>query len=300
MGTFQTALGFPGQGMQYPGMANVLEKTSAWRFFSEASEILGYNLGALCLEGPAESLNRTVVAQPAVFVTCYALWFEFALEMNANYFVGHSLGEITALAAAGAFSFADGVRLVAKRGELMEAASKNKGGMAAIIGLDIHTVEELCKKVPLESLVQVANENSPEQVVVSGKFSGLEKVALLAKSEGARAIIPLNVSGPFHSRLMSEAALEMANFLGEIKLMTTAVPVLSGDGSTFLQDDLQEIRHKLVAQITKPVRFVSAIRTLWDLKVTNFIEIGPKPVLINLARRTQPALQFSLVTERGI
>ncbi|HHY09902.1 MAG TPA: ACP S-malonyltransferase, partial [Firmicutes bacterium] len=225
---------------------------------------------------------------------------QFGSRIKDACFVGHSLGEITALAAAGAFSFADGVRLTAKRGELMENAAANGGGMAAVIGLDSEKVARLCRVVAEHDWVQVANENSPDQVVVSGRAAGLEKIARLAKEQGARAVIPLNVAGPFHSKLMNEAALQFEEFLEEIEFKRTDAPVLSGDGVSFLGDDPDKIRLRLAAQITAPVRFKDCVETLWAANVREFIEVGPQPLLINLGRRTQPALKFLLVTEEGI
>lgn len=292
------AVAFPGQGIQKPGMAEKISNTPAWQYFEEANAILGYDLGKLCLEGPPDLLNNTAQAQVAIFVTCYALWELVRERFRPQFFLGHSLGEITALGAAGAFSFAEGVRLTKARGELM--ARGPKGTMAAVLGLDVQAVNELCLQVTgPEHLVQVANENSPAQTVVSGDLSGVECFTELALKKGAKRVVRLNVSGPFHSRLMQPVALEFAKVVEALDLRTCHTPVLSNDGETVLLDP-REVKEKLVAQITGPVRFTHQIRKLASLGLEIFVEVSPENLLIPLARRIQPNLQFSLVSDGGM
>lgn len=292
------AIAFPGQGIQRPGMAAILIDTPAWRLFVEASEILGYDLGNLCLEGPEEQLANTAFAQVAIFVTCYALWDLVKERYKPQYFIGHSLGEVTALAAAGAFSFDDAVRLVAQRGHAMAAFAK-EGGMAAILGLDLDTVQALCAEISPKSYVQVANENSPQQIVVSGAHGALDRITQRAKEMGAKRVVPLNVSGPFHSSLMDAAAKEFAHAVEELPILPCHTPVLSNDGHTLLQGPV-EVRRALVQQITNPVRFTVSVQKLFALGVREFVEISPEPILTALARRIESNLQFTLARDGGM
>lgn len=291
------AIAFPGQGIQKPGMATSIRDTSAWSLFEKANKILGYDLGELCLQGPAETLSDTKHAQVAIFVTCLALWELNKKSIRPKIFLGHSLGEITALAAAGALSFEDGVRLVKARGEIMSQGVT--GGMMAILGLDVNTVHELCQKVAGQSYVQVANENSPIQTVISGELLGLELVATLAKEQGAKRTVMLNVSGPFHSKLMEDAALQFAEIVEPLELQSCHTPVLSNDGTTFLREP-HEIKAKLVSQLTSSVRFTKSVQKLVELGIEEFVEISPERLLIPLARRIEAELKFSLVTDGGI
>lgn len=289
---------FSGQGIQKPGMARDIVGTSAWHLFEEASAILGYDLGKLCLEGPAERLDQTSHAQVAIFVTCLAHWELARHELKPRYFLGHSLGEITALGAAGAFSFAEGVHLTKIRGECMAKAPE--GGMAAVLGLQIEALYELCQQVRSKGpVIQVANENSPSQTVVSGTREGLEQLTALALSQGAKRVIPLNVAGPFHSSLMEEVAAEFAGAIQGLEIKPCQTPVLSNDGETILSGP-EQIREKLVGQLTGPVRFVRQIEKLSLLGIKDFVEVGPASILLPLARRIDPNLQFALVTGGGI
>lgn len=292
------ACAFPGQGVQKAGMASLLLGTKAWRFFEEANDLLGYDLGKLCLEGPAESLNNTAKAQPAIFVTCFALWDLCGDRYQPQVFLGHSLGEVTALGVAGAFSFAHGVRLVARRGECMDQNGA-PGGMAAILGLDLPTVQGICAEIGPQSHVQVANENSPQQIVVSGLVEGLELIATQALAKGAKRVVRLNVSGPFHSPLMEPAAQEFGEMVKDLPITSCTIPVLSNDGRTLLQEP-DQIRRNLVEQITNPVRFIASVQHLVELGVTDFLEVSPEALLIPLARRIEPSLQFALVSEGGM
>lgn len=294
----ERAVAFPGQGIQRPGMAAKIVGTSAWHLFENASEILGYDLGKLCLKGPEETLNNTAYAQVAIFVTCLALWELNRERLQPQIFLGHSLGEITALGAAGAFSFADGVRLTKARGELMDKAPQ--GAMAAVLGLDVSAVYDLCAQVDgVDGTVQVANENSPAQTVVSGDRRGVEHLTTLARSHGAKRVVPLNVSGPFHSRLMEPVARGFAEVVQNLDLTSCHTPVLSNDGTSILSAP-EEIREKLVLQITGPVRFTHQVHKLATMGVQEFVEVSPENLLIPMARRIEPNLQFTLVSDGGI
>lgn len=292
-----TCIAFPGQGIQKPGMASTIVGTPAWRLFEEASAILGYDLGKFCLEGPEDVLNNTSHAQVAIFVTCYSLWQLSKERYQPELFVGHSLGEITALGAAGAFSFAEGVRLTKARGELM--AGGPQGGMAAVLGLDVEVVYELCASIGPEGTCQVANENSPAQTVVSGDTRGVERLTTLAREKGAKRVVPLNVSGPFHSRLMEPVAKEFANVVEELDIRPCHTPVLSNDGESMLTNP-REIKEKLVTQITGPVRFTRQVQKLAQMGLEEFVEVSSESLLVSIARRIEPNLQFTLVTGGGI
>ena len=292
-----TCVAFPGQGIQKPGMASKIVGTPAWHLFEEASAILGYDLGKLCLEGPEDVLNNTSHAQVAIFVTCYSLWQLGKERYQAALFLGHSLGEITALGAAGAFSFVEGVRLTQARGELM--AGGPKGGMAAILGLEVELVYELCALVGPEGICQVANENSPAQAVVSGDARGLERLTTLALEKGAKRVVPLNVSGPFHSRLMEPVAREFAKVVEDLEVRPCHTPVLSNDGETMLTNP-GEVKDKLVTQITGSVRFTRQVQKLAQMGLEEFVEVSPESLLMSMARRIEPNLQFTLVTGGGI
>lgn len=291
------AIAFPGQGMQRPGMAKAIEASPAWRLFEEASDILDFDLGQLCLHGPQDNLDNTAQAQVAIFVTCLALWELNKERFKPQVFLGHSLGEITALAAAGYLMFQDGVRLVRARGEIM--ARDVSGGMLAILGLDANTVRRLCSQVQAKSYIQIANENSPLQIVVSGEPLGLELMTELAKEHGARRVVPLNVSGPFHSQLMEGAALEFSQVVDQLEVKASNTPVLSNDGSTLLREPRQ-IKAELVAQLTNPVRFTKSVQKLVELGIEKFVEISPVGVLVPLARRIEESLDFTLVTDGGL
>lgn len=288
---------FPGQGIQKPGMASNIMGTPSWQLFEEASSILGYDLGRLCLEGPEDILNNTAHAQVAIFVTCYSLWQLAKERYQPEVFLGHSLGEITALGAAGAFSFAEGVRLTKVRGELMDSGPQ--GGMVAVLGLEVDAVHELCALIGLEGTCQVANENSPGQTVVSGDALGLERLTTLAREKGAKRVVPLNVSGPFHSRLMETVAKEFVHAVEDLDIQPCHTPVLSNDGETLLTNP-REIKEKLVTQITAPVRFTRQVQKLPQIGVEEFVEVSPESLLVSLTRRIEPNLQFTLVTGGGI
>ncbi len=292
-----TCVAFPGQGIQKPGMASNIVGTSAWHLFEEASAILGYDLGKLCLEGPETLLNDTSHAQVAIFVTCSALWQLAKERYQPKVFLGHSLGEITALGAAGAFSFADGVRLTKARGELM--ASGPKGGMVAVLGLETDLVYEVCALVGSEGTCQVANENSPVQTVVSGDAPGLDRVKTLALEKGAKRVIPLKVSGPFHSKLMEPVAGAFTKVVEDLKVRSCHTPVLSNDGETMLTHS-GEVKNKLVTQITGPVRFTRQVQRLAQMGLEEFVEVSPESLLMSMARRIEPNLHFTLVTDGGI
>ena len=291
MTTPRTAGLFPGQGSQTVGMGQELVEhfQLACDTFTEADDILGFSLSAVCFEGPADELKRTSIAQPALVTISTAYWRVLAsLDFRCDTVAGHSLGEYSALVAAGALAFPDALRLVRRRGELMEeAAARRPGGMAAIIGLSDAEVRELCDEVSqAHGTLAAANYNSPGQVVVSGTQDAISAMRGAVKERGARAI-PLAVSGPFHSPLMREAAAAFAEILAEVPMAEPAVPVIpnvTADPTT----DPALLRDALERQITGAVQWVRTVYAMRNMGIQRFVEIGPGNVLTGLVQRTTP------------
>ncbi|HEX2949836.1 MAG TPA: ACP S-malonyltransferase [Armatimonadota bacterium] len=295
-----TAGVFPGQGSQSVGMGREL----ADRFdivrdsFAEANDVLGFDLTAICDEGPAEELKRTSIAQPALVMMSTAYWRVLINQgFSCSVVAGHSLGEYSALVAAGALTYPDALLLVRKRGQLMEAAAAdNPGGMAAIIGMGDADVEALCAELSAEYGVLVpANYNSPGQVVVSGKSTAIAAVRSAAKARGARAI-PLAVSGPFHSPLMQTAADAFVDELSRVTISAPMIPIVPNVTATPTSDP-EAIRDALVRQITGSVRWVSSLYAMRDMGTQQFVEIGPGNVLTGLVQRTLPGVTANPVSE---
>lgn len=263
--------------------------------FAEADAILGYALSELCFTGPAETLTETRNAQPAILVTSIAALRALAAARPELpppvYVAGHSLGEYSALVAAGALSFADAVRLTRVRGELMaQAGAAHPGSMAAVLRLADERVADICAQAAEETgdVVQVANYNSPGQVVISGGPAGVAAAVALAKSAGGRAI-PLAVSVPAHSALMAPAAAQFAAHLAAVRFAQPAIPII-GNVTAELLTTPDQIRAELVAQLTAPVRWTATIERLTATGVTRCVEIGPGDVLTGLVKRINPAL----------
>lgn len=286
------AVAFPGQGAQKVGMADRSVGGDGEVFFSQASAILGYDLLDLCMNGPDNRLGQSRYAQPALLVTGISVWSQLKAKIKPQVFAGHSLGEITALVAAEAISFADGVRLVLKRGELMEACSSD-GGMVAILGLESDQVAEICRNASESGWVQPANYNAPGQIVISGKTAGLERASELAKDAGARRVVPLNVSGPFHSKLMEPAAIEYSQFLVEIPFQDPVVPVVSNAKNELITKG-SELREELTSQLTNPVRWIENVGFMESLGITELVEIGDAPVLIGMTKRISRKMKLTL------
>jgi [acyl-carrier-protein] S-malonyltransferase len=280
---------FPGQGSQSVGML-VAESSEVAATYEEASEALGYDMGELISSGPEEVLNQTEYTQPALLTVSVAL-FRYAMNNNAEFpdvVLGHSLGEYAALVAAGAIRFEDAVKLVRRRGQYMQGAVPlGKGGMAAVLGLSDDMMIEICESVTRESktgLVEAANFNAPEQVVVAGDNETLKVLIERCKESGAKRSILLNVSAPFHCSLMKPAALKMEERLSEIEIIAPKIPVVQNVTAVY-ETDPESIRRNLVDQVCAPVRWTESIKTLWDNQVENFVECGPGRVLSGLIKR---------------
>lgn len=280
---------FPGQGSQSVGMGQDLAEKyeEVKNIFNEADQALSDSLSELIKNGPQETLTLTTNAQPALLTTSIAVLQkvkEFNIE--ADYVAGHSLGEYTALVAAGSLEFRDAVQIVRKRGEFMEVAVPNgQGSMAAILGMDAEKLTEITDQVTeTVSSVQLANLNCPGQIVISGTKEGVDKACELAKENGARRAIPLEVSGPFHSRLMEPASQKLDEVLQNHSIVDAKIPVISNVTAEPVTD-AEQIKDLLIKQLYSPVRWEDSIKTMIDLGVDTFIEIGPGKVLTGLVRK---------------
>ena len=286
-----TAFLFPGQGSQFVGMGRDLydSQPAARALFDEADVRLGFSLSRLCFDGPEEALTDTAVQQPALFTTGLAAWAVLSErgQADAAYLAGHSLGEFSALAAAGALSFADGLALVRRRGELMKLAGERQpGGMAAILGLDAAPVAELCASAAAETgrTVGVANDNCPGQVVITGDETALARAMALLGQAGARKVVRLPISIAAHSPLMDSVADEFAAAVAAAPLATARIPVIANVTAQPIATP-DEIRVELTAQLTSPVRWTDSVRHLGALGVDAYVEIGPGDVLLGLVKR---------------
>jgi [acyl-carrier-protein] S-malonyltransferase len=287
-----TAFVFPGQGSQAVGMGKELAEGSpaARQTFAEADDALGFALSKLCWEGPEAELNATLNTQPALLVTSIAALRalrEKVGEADPAFMAGHSVGEVTALVAAGSIAFADGARLVRARGEAMAAAGERApGGMAAILNLDAAPLAEICAEAAAATggVVQVANDNCPGQVVISGEVTALEKAMELAKANGAKRALRLAVSIAAHSPLMQSGVEQYARAVESIAISMPRVPVISNLTAQPLPD-VAAIRAELPAQLLTQVRWTDSVRYLIAQGVTTFIELGSKDVLTGLLKR---------------
>jgi len=281
---------FPGQGAQYIGMGKDLyeESPESRNIFDEAEKILpDAGIKRLCFEGPIEETTRTANSQVCILVASIAALRALHTNDEVLACCGLSLGELTALVAAKAIEFQDAVRLVRRRGELMEEAStKNPGSMASIIGLSIEGLKQVCS----ESGAEIANLNCPGQIVISGARGSVEKAMALATKNGAKKAIPLNVSGPFHSSLMKEAAGLFKIELDRVKFSSPEIGVVSNVTADY-EKTPEEIKENLVKQLYSPVRWEESIRRIAGQGIDTFLEIGPGKVLKGLLRRIDSNLK---------
>ncbi len=282
---------FPGQGSQSVGMGKALfdSNPKVRSLFKDAQEILEYDIGNLCFHGPADQLNQTQYTQPALLVTslaCLQLLEGGSIQPSAV--AGHSLGEYTALVAAGALDFKDAVRLVSQRGHYMaEAVPPGSGLVAAILGLSASQVNEICLEGEKIGVVAPANFNSPKQVVVAGERLAVENVLELAKSCGARRAIPIPVSVPVHTSLMEGAAQRLKKDIDSLTWSDLKVPLVNNVDAKALYS-AQEVKLSLVQQLPSPVRWEQTIHTMSSMGISHFIEIGPGKVLTGLVKRILP------------
>ncbi|ALC91020.1 malonyl CoA-ACP transacylase [Bacillus sp. FJAT-18017] len=292
---------FPGQGSQAVGMGKELaEANGAGKsLFEKADQILGESLSSLMFEGPQEALTKTVNAQPALLTVSTALVELFRESgIEADYTAGHSLGEYSALVAAGAIPFEDGVFTVRKRGEFMEEAVPNGlGAMAAVLGIERGPLSDVTAAVSNEGHpVQLANINSPGQIVISGTVEGVRLAGERAKSAGAKRVISLEVSGPFHSSLMEPAAGKLRAVLDKADINNTTIPVIANVDAQPMTD-AETIKENLIKQLYSPVLWEDSVRKMIELGVDTFIEFGPGKVLGGLVKKIDRSVAILSVSD---
>ncbi len=283
---------FPGQGAQTVGMGRRLYESlpAARRWYDQAGEILGYDLGKLCFHGPAENLDSTVVSQPAIFVTSLAALESLRSEspdvvLSCEGTAGLSLGEYTAMVFAGVMDFEAGLTLVQQRGAAMQKASDaTPSGMVSILGLERIEVEKLCQQAREGDVLEIANLLCPGNIVISGANAACERAAELAPKAGAMKAVPLAVAGAFHTSIMRPADQRLAEALAEVPMRRPKIPVVSNVDAR-PHDDPEEIRQLLIRQVLQPVRWEESMRWLIERGFDTFYEVGPGRVLRGLLRR---------------
>ncbi|HLR17829.1 MAG TPA: ACP S-malonyltransferase [Alcanivoracaceae bacterium] len=290
----KTAFIFPGQGSQSVGMLAAFRDEPVFcHTLNEASGALGYDLWEVIQEGPADELQKTEITQPALLTAGVALWrlWEHRGGFRPHYLAGHSLGEYTALTCAGVFSLGDAVRLVRKRGELMqEAVPAGKGAMAAVLGLDDDKVIQACADSEQGEVVAAANFNSPGQVVIAGETAAVERAIEACKEAGARRAMALPVSVPSHCALMRPAAEQLEEVLSGMLMFPPEAPVIN-NVDVAITNDVEEIRSALIKQLYSPVRWVETVQLLQSEGVTHAYECGPGKVLAGLIRRIDKGMK---------
>jgi len=290
---------FAGQGSQYIGMGKDLYDSfpQAKTVFDKADQVLGFSLSKLCFEGPKEELTKTNNCQPAIVTTSIAAWevFKSANKIESDSFAaGLSLGEYSALVAAGSIKFEDAVHLVRRRGEFMEEeAEKKSGKMLSVIGLDYAQVKQICE----EASVEIANLNCPGQIVVSGGAENITKAQTLAKAKGAKLALILDVSGAFHSSFMNGASVKLAKELEKIKINITHIPLISNVTAKPALS-VEEIKNNLIKQVASSVLWEDSMNFMLSRGVRNFIEFGPGKVLKGLMRRIDPESSVKTIEKK--
>jgi len=285
-----TAYIFPGQGAQFPGMGKDLYESSplAKELFEKANLLLGFAITDIMFGGTEEDLRQTRVTQPAIFLHSVILVKCMGDRFHPDMVAGHSLGEFSALVASGALSFEDGLSLVAKRAQAMQKACElQPSTMAAVLGLDDKTVEDICKSI--DDIVVPANYNSPGQLVISGTISGIEKAIEKLTAAGAKRAIKLAVGGAFHSPLMEPAREELARAINETHFSVPLCPVYQNVNAMPSSDPVT-IRANLMAQLTSPVKWTQSIKNMVADGATRFVEAGPGKVLQGLIKKIEPSV----------
>lgn len=294
---------FPGQGAQEVGMGadfcNAYDVSR--KAFEEADEALGYSLSSIISGGPESELVKTANTQPAILVTSIALLLaaeqEFGSPFKPKFYAGHSLGEYTALVASGVLSLGDAVRLVHRRGALMQdAVPLGKGGMAAILGLDMETLLSVCDDAAGGEVVGPANVNAPNQIVISGDIGAVERAGALAKERGASKVIPLKVSAPFHCELMKPVAEKLKDEFASCSWHTPAVPIMANVNAEPL-DSVDSIQRALYEQTYSPVMWASGVQAMAASGVDLFVELGPGSVLSGLIKRISKGTKTASVSK---
>src|SRR5665648_89573 len=285
---------FTGQGSQEVGMGKDLVENykEADELFDEANIALkdeGFNIKKLCFEGPEEELTKTINAQPAM-LTISIILYKLIRKNNINpdIVAGHSLGEYSALVAASSLEFEEAIKLVRKRGQYMQTATPlGTGSMAAIISLKKEKIEELIKKVSKFGTIEIANYNSPYQIVVSGKTEVIDRLLILGEEEEAINTIPLKVSAPFHSSLMVKAKENLASYMENVNIQDPQIPVICNVTADYVKTK-EEVKDALIEQVTHPIKWVDIIKRINSEGITHFIEVGPGNVLKKLIKQILP------------
>jgi len=290
----KTAFVFPGQGSQYVGMGKDLWENfdQVKRLYEEASETLGYDVKELSFNGPQEELSKTFRTQPCILTASIAAYKVLSSQgVTAYVMAGHSLGEYSALVAAGVISFKDAVLLTEKRGVFMqEAVPEGQGLMAAIIGLDRQKVDDICLSVET-GYVSPANYNSPGQIVIAGEKQAVEDAMKMAKHAGAKRALALAVSAPSHCTLMVEASNRLAELLNTLEIKNPDVPIVNNADAIFLTS-AERIKTSLVNQLNSPLLWEDSIRNMVETGIDTFIEVGPGKVLSGLIKRIEPSVKL--------
>ncbi|MGB4776344.1 MAG: ACP S-malonyltransferase [Daejeonella sp.] len=282
---------FPGQGAQFVGMGKELYEKSATAkdLYEKANEILGFSITDIMFNGTDEELKQTNVTQPAIFLHSVILAKELGDSFKPDMVAGHSLGEFSALVAAGAISFEDGLRLVSARANAMQKACEIRpSAMAAIVGLDDFTVEDICQRI--SDIVVPANYNCPGQLVISGTVEGIDKACELLTAAGAKRALRLNVGGAFHSPLMEAARVELQSAI-EATIIHEPICSIYQNIDAKPYKDVASIRHNLIAQLTGPVRWTQTIEKMLHDGATSFTEVGPGNVLQGLVKKVDRMIQ---------
>lgn len=290
---------FPGQGTQFVGMGKkLLEKYQIARnIFDEANDILGYNLEQLCLEGPEKQLTNTQYAQPAI-LTYQHILTSLLKERSIvpTVVAGHSLGEFSGILASGMLNFENALRLIQKRGELMETSDpEHRGTMAAVLGLKSQDVIDICQQVSQENYVEAVNFNTPTQVVISGLKEGVDEASKRAIEKGARHVLPLAVSGGFHSKLMSQAADQFAEYIKDITFHTPNCFIISNVTATFYTE--KQVKELLPLQMKSPVQWVKSIEYLVNKGYKKAIEVSKGTVISGMVRKITKEITVTNVEE---
>ena len=280
---------FPGQAAQSVGMGKAISEKfeSARKVFQLSDRVLGFELAKLCFEGPKEKLDLTENTQPAVLATSFAILLAIRDEtgVEPRLVAGHSLGEYTAAVCAGCLKFEDALRLVRRRAQLMqEAAPVDEGGMVAVIGSDRETIEGVCEELRAKGEIRAANVNCPGQTVISGEMALLDKAIIMLRERGARKLVKLPLSAPFHSRLMAPAAEKFNLELEKLSFCDARVPIISNASASPVEAK-EEVVEALRRQMTSPVFWEDCVRKMLEMGATDFVEVGPQRIISSFIKR---------------
>ncbi|MBS5959864.1 MAG: ACP S-malonyltransferase [Enterococcus gallinarum] len=294
----KTAFLFSGQGVQYVGMGQELyqQESSVQQTFTEASEMLGYEMTELCFT-ENDRLNQTEYTQPAILTVSVAFWRLLKEKgLQADALAGLSLGEYSALVASGALDFQTAVALVQKRGKFMaNAAPQGVGKMVAVMNTPAETIEAICKEASQVGIVSPANYNTPQQIVIGGEVAAVDQAVQLLQAAGAKRMIPLNVSGPFHTKLLEPASKQLAQELAKIEIKDLQVPVISNTTAKPMKQE--QVKELLEKQVKSPVRFYESIEQLKQMGIEQMIEIGPGKVLTGFLKKIDKTIAASRVED---